>query len=304
MSTVSVVLATYNGEEFLESQLESIRLQSRPADEVIICDDASTDGTAEKVNNFIKEHQLKNWCFLPYGENVGFIKNFHRGLSEAHGDIVFLCDQDDEWRQDKIETMCNFFERHPDTLSLCTALNPVDRDGNEKQIPSKKGTTNCSLVNKKVYEGDYIKIFLPQAFRCNPSAGCTMAVSRKILDLYCEKSSTAVPHDHELNLLAANMGGLYFLNIPLTRYRLHGKNTLGLKGKSQTRAEIAAEKYHFAEALSLYGAPFALMFSVRVSALSKRSAFMIIKLITNHYYRKFFTPREILGDILYCLKGR
>lgn len=302
MSTVSVVLAAYNGERYLTEQLQSLLSQTRPADEVIICDDCSTDSTAEIVNAFIKKHRLDNWCFLCCEQNVGFIKNFHRAIKKATGDIVFLCDQDDRWREDKIEKVCDFFSAHSDALSVCTALCPTNAEGGKIDIPSPKGTSNCGLVRQAVAEGDYIKVTLPECMRSNVSAGCTMALRRQLTEDYAEKSKALIPHDQELNLLAAMRGGLYFLNIPLTYYRLHESNALGFKPRVQTRADIAAEKLAFSEALSRYGADFSLMFSLRADSLAGKKLRKTARLALNPHYRKFFTLRERLGDILYCLR--
>ncbi len=304
MSKVSCVVATYNGEKFLEQQLDSLLNQSRPADEVIICDDASTDGTKRVAIDFIEKHQLENWCFLPYSDNVGFVKNFHRALKKADGDIIFLCDQDDEWVPEKIEKMCAFFGEHKDALSLCTALFPTDKDGEKIEVLSPIGTTNCGLVKGVMKADEHRKISLKEALRCNPSAGCTMALRREVVKRYTEESECIMPHDHELNLIAAKYDGLYFLNRSLTRYRLHGANTLGLSGKKQTRAEMAREKHTFSVALKKYGTDYTEVLAQRADALENKKTLKIIFLVTRVVYRKVFGLRVWLGDILYCLRGR
>lgn len=302
MPTVSVVLATYNGERYLEEQLLSLLEQTRPADEVIICDDCSTDRTAEIAKDFIEKHQCKGWCFLCCRENVGFVKNFLRALSNATGDVVFLCDQDDVWHKEKIEKMCTFFDEKKDALSLCTTLCPVNKNGEKISMPTPAGTSNLGLVRQVVAEGDSVKITLAECMRSNVSAGCTMALRRSLVQEYVEKSIGEIPHDQELNLIAAERNSLYFLNLPLTLYRLHENNTLGLKEREQNRSDIAREKYDFASALSRYGTDYSLMFSLRADALAGKKLFKTAKLIFRKDYRKFFKIREFLGDILYCLR--
>ncbi len=302
MSTVSVVLATYGGERYLEEQLLSLLNQTRPADEVIICDDCSTDNTAQIAENFIEKHQCKGWCFLCCRENVGFIKNFRRAMEKATGDIVFLCDQDDVWCEDKIEKMCQFFEEHPDALSLCTALCAIDENGKKIDVATPTGTSNYGLVRRVVEERESVKITLPECMKSNVSAGCTMALRGSLVKEYAEKSDCGIPHDQELNLIAAERCALYFLNLPLTLYRLHENNTLGFKEKTQSRADIAREKYEFSLALSRYGTDYSLMFSLRADALAGKKLFKTARLILNRNYRKFFSLREFLGDILYCLR--
>ncbi len=304
MSKVSCVVATYNGEKFLLNQLNSLLTQSRPADEVIICDDASVDGTEKIVCEFLEKHQLKNWCFLPHSDNVGFVKNFYRAIKEAKGDIIFLCDQDDEWEKEKIEKMCAFFDSYDDALSLCTALFPTDSEGNGIHVSARKGFVNCGLVKGDLVRGECKKISLSEALKCNPSAGCTMAFRRYVADEFIKHSGHIMPHDHELNLIAAKNGGLYFLNEQFTRYRLHGNNTLGFNHKKQTRAEIAREKHTFSLALANYGVDYTKTLDKRAQMLENKSFLKLLFSPFSGAYTKIFGFRVWLGDILYCLKGR
>ena len=83
---ISVVMATYNGEQYIAEQLESILGQTRPVDEVIIHDDCSTDGTAEIVKNFLLCHHPEgDWQFRVNRENLGYGTNFVQALFEATG---------------------------------------------------------------------------------------------------------------------------------------------------------------------------------------------------------------------------
>ena len=77
--TVSVALATYNGEKYISEQLDSLLLQTRQPDEVIIIDDCSTDKTAEMVREYILSHDV-NWRFEAADKNSGYIKNFRACL--------------------------------------------------------------------------------------------------------------------------------------------------------------------------------------------------------------------------------
>ena len=76
----SVVISSYNGEKFIYDQLESIRVQTVPVDEVIIIDDCSTDNTRAICQDFINRHSLANWLLLGNEENQGFIVNFQNGF--------------------------------------------------------------------------------------------------------------------------------------------------------------------------------------------------------------------------------
>ena len=94
---ISLVMTTYNGLKYISEQLESIKNQTVLPDEVLIYDDRSTDGTYEYVQEYIKTNKLDKWNVVRNKENKGYSLNFSDAMKESHGDIVFLCDQDDIW---------------------------------------------------------------------------------------------------------------------------------------------------------------------------------------------------------------
>ena len=100
---LSVAIATYNGAEYVEEQLESIRTQSRPVDEVVICDDKSSDNTVEIVESFINKNNLgDSWRIEVNPENLGYASNFIGAARKTTGDLIFFCDQDDIWLPDRV----------------------------------------------------------------------------------------------------------------------------------------------------------------------------------------------------------
>ena len=118
----SVVLSAYNGEKFILEQLESIRIQTVPVDEVIILDDCSTDNTAKICQDFIFRHNLSHWHIEVNTQNKGFVQNFYAGFQKATGEIIFICDQDDIWQPNKVERTKYFFKNHLDAMSICSAF--------------------------------------------------------------------------------------------------------------------------------------------------------------------------------------
>lgn len=112
---VSVALATYNGAEYLQEQLDSYVRQDRQPDELIACDDASTDGSLAILEAFARTapfavHIHRNPA------NAGFIRNFDSALSLCTGDVIFLSDQDDVWFPEKIATACAALAEDPEPL--------------------------------------------------------------------------------------------------------------------------------------------------------------------------------------------
>ena len=104
---VSIIMSTYNGTTYLEEQLDSIRLQTRQADEVVISDDCSKDQTVEAVKAYIQKYDLKNWSIYRNETNCGWEKNFMQGIEKTRGDLLFFADQDDIWEAEKLENVCS-----------------------------------------------------------------------------------------------------------------------------------------------------------------------------------------------------
>ena len=113
MLTVSIALCTYNGASFLSQQLDSLASQTHLPDEIIICDDASSDNSLQIANSFastvsipVRIHHNKL--------NLGYVKNFENAISRCTQDLVFLCDQDDLWHPEKIAQVVAAFNAEPD----------------------------------------------------------------------------------------------------------------------------------------------------------------------------------------------
>lgn len=99
--SIGVVLATYNGSRFIKEQIESILKQSMKPDLIVVVDDGSTDNTPEIIRSYAEEHSSIR--LFQHVENVGYIRNFEKGISLCHTDYVALCDQDDVWMPNKLE---------------------------------------------------------------------------------------------------------------------------------------------------------------------------------------------------------
>ena len=110
---VSIALCTYNGEQYLREQLESFLNQSRKPDEIIVCDDKSSDGTWNILEQFKKEAPFKVHL-IQNKTNLGSTANFAKAIDLCTGEIIFLSDQDDVWLPLKLEVIANVFERDPD----------------------------------------------------------------------------------------------------------------------------------------------------------------------------------------------
>lgn len=118
---ISIALATYNGEKFLQQQLDSFSKQTRLPDELIISDDCSTDTTVDIINRYAEVAPFEV-ILLKNEKNLGFGENFCNALNHTSGDLIFLSDQDDYWFPEKIETMIGWIDENPDcVIYMCDA---------------------------------------------------------------------------------------------------------------------------------------------------------------------------------------
>ena len=102
---ISVALAAYNGSKFITEQLDSIINQSFAPDEIIVCDDCSTDDTFNILKEYAQEHPIVN--VYENEVNLGFVKNFEKAAKLCTGDYILFSGQDDIWTFDHIEMLVN-----------------------------------------------------------------------------------------------------------------------------------------------------------------------------------------------------
>jgi glycosyltransferase involved in cell wall biosynthesis len=204
---ISVCMATYNGERFIHEQLQSILGQLEIDDEVVIVDDASTDGTVRSVEEFRDKHIR----IIRQDRNCGVLQTFERALKEAEGEIIFLADQDDVWRGDKVEKVKRMFQTHAD-LSLVLS--------------------DCAIIDAK---GEVVATTRFKSGRFHPGAlhniarnsylGCSMAFRRSILE-YCLPFPADIPmHDMWIGILNQLVSKNGYIDEPLMCYRRHDRNS-------------------------------------------------------------------------------
>ncbi len=226
---ISVCMAIYNGEAYIREQLQSILDQTMPADEVILCDDGSTDETAALVTAFIEENKLrKKWRLYRNPQNKGYPANFYSAMSLCRGKYVFLADQDDVWHPRKLEAMTAVMERNGAVRVLSCKYGLIDDAGAEihgLMSPAKgRGTGKTRHVSIR-------DVF----YKCE-WPGMVMAYStdwyEQKLCSFREKTGGKVPfpfvpHDFLLCAWAAEEDGFRQLDELLAWHRRHGRNTGG-----------------------------------------------------------------------------
>lgn len=205
---ISVVMATYNGVEYIESQIFSILHQIGIGDEVIVVDDCSTDQTLDTISRFNdpRIHVFQN------PSNRGVRYSFERAIELASGEILFLADQDDIWKSNKVSNYVDIFAKYPDITLVLSDAQIIDKDGNriiDSYFARRGGFTAGLLAN--VIKNRYL--------------GCVMAFRRSILPSILPFPSSIPQHDMWIGVINQVYGSCFYIDMPLLEYRMHDKNT-------------------------------------------------------------------------------
>ena len=200
---LSVALASYNGEAYLEEQLTSILQNLREGDEVIVSDDGSTDGTRDIVRRLASADGRVR---LIDGPCQGLIKNFEHAISACSGDVIFLSDQDDVWHADKVEAVLACFEE----TGAALVLHDAQMTDNERHVLAP------SFFAVRGSRAGYLKNLWKNSY-----IGSCMAFKKELLTVALPFDNRIPMHDQWLGLLAEKHGGAAFLPKVLIDYRRH-----------------------------------------------------------------------------------
>lgn len=218
-------MCTYNGQRFVAEQVRSILEQSKGVDEIVVSDDGSSDTTLDQVRQTFADFtgrtpELK----ILTGERLGITRNFARAVGTCTGNVIFLCDQDDVWLPNKVETIASIFENQPDALLVFSNARLVDADLHNLGKSQFQMVRMTDGLRQSLEGIDGFETLL----RRNVVTGATVAFRRELLNI-------ALPfvdgwlHDEWLAILAAAEGGLRVIDTPLVLYRQHGSNQCGMR---------------------------------------------------------------------------
>lgn len=211
---ISVCMTSYNGEKYIKQQIDSILIQLKVCDELIISDDGSSDRTIEIIKSF-NDSRIK---FLNHEKNPEFSKirysqsfyyassNFENAIKYAKGDYIFLSDQDDIWESNKVEKMLNVLQS-VDCVHCNNAV--IDSNGNKTDIYAKK-----TMFSKSVLKN----------LKTTPFLGCCMAFRKDALDYILPFPKKCIGHDLWIGCLCAAKNNLAYIDEPLHLYRVHENN--------------------------------------------------------------------------------
>lgn len=220
---ISVAMCTYNGAKYISEQLESILHQTLvEVDEIIICDDGSTDNTIQIIEK-LRENNTK--IVLYQNEmNLGSTKNFEKAIQLTTGDYIFLSDQDDIWKKDKVVKTIDIFNQNLNAEVVFTNADVVDE--NSLPIPN---ITIWDLVF--FYENELpkpIDFFDLIAKNGNVVTGATVCF-KKELKPFLFPFSSHVLHDEWIAMVSALKKSLVYSTEKLISYRVHNNQQVGMK---------------------------------------------------------------------------
>lgn len=223
---ISIAMATYNGAQYIQDQLESLSNQTLLPYELIVCDDGSTDGTQSLIREFSASSPFPV-RFYQNETNLGFADNFLRAGSLCRGDWIAFCDQDDVWLPEKLERCALEFADNS-VVFIVHSGEVVDRDLQPQgwQVPKlHQRTTRAAL-------------------QCDPwgvFAGFATLIRRDVLALLNYENRPRHPflpgerqsHDRWTYFLASVFGSTTVIPDSLVLYRQHANNIYGTKKASK-----------------------------------------------------------------------
>jgi glycosyltransferase involved in cell wall biosynthesis len=227
--SVDIVLATYNGDRFLDAQIQSILAQDYPHWRLIIRDDGSSDCTIEIIQDYLqKEPNRLQWIDRNSSQNLGIIQNFNYLLTNTTADYIFLCDQDDVWQSNKL------------TESLAVMQQLEQQWGQETPILIFSDLTVVTDQMKVICSSfwqahnlDPHRSALQNLLLRNMITGCTVLINRALKNCALPIPNNAFMHDWWLGLVASSFGKIGYLSQPTILYRQHENNQVGAQGLTQ-----------------------------------------------------------------------
>lgn len=218
MSTIDVAMATYNGEQFISDQINSIIEQTHQDWVLYISDDGSTDNTVSIIKDFaLEDSRIK---LINIDRQGGVISNFNKALESTSAEFIVLSDQDDLWPQDRLDIL----------------LAAISKDNSIKQ--PKLVFTDLTLINEA---GETIAKSFYKENKLNPLEnlrgynllwkstvyGCTTIMNRALLDVALPIPVEVHMHDQWLAMKAHQNRGLEFIDVSTIMYRQHNNNVVG-----------------------------------------------------------------------------
>jgi hypothetical protein len=225
-SKVIIVLASFNGADYLRDQLDSLLAQTESRWTLLVRDDGSTDNSRKIIQHYSRKDERIHLLIDDRGTTDSALGNFSILLEAALENgaaYIFCCDQDDVWEPNKLELVLARLKQlaggggspcliHHDLVVVNKSLEPIAASFAELMRLKPGNSSNPQRLISR-----------------NEITGCALACNRALLEIALPISDQAVMHDWWLGLFAAFFGRLEFLPQCLVKYRQHSKNVIGAK---------------------------------------------------------------------------
>lgn len=225
----AVVIATYNGARFIEEQLQSLVMQTRKPDFILVSDDVSKDKTVEICEKYLSDKNIE-FDIKENKQSLGVTKNFIDLARSIKQDVIFFCDQDDVWDLNKIQVVMNVFENNEDCEEVITD-SYIWAKGDKKfgVLSDRFSKLPIFDVQGKIDNNSFWRLEMEQ----NIAVGMCTAVTRTVINYDIEQSIYNIDkmlmyHDSYYTLIAGAIGNVYYVNEKLAYYRQHSGNAEGL----------------------------------------------------------------------------
>ncbi|HUS10746.1 MAG TPA: glycosyltransferase family 2 protein [Pyrinomonadaceae bacterium] len=230
----SVALCTYNGSQFLAEQLASLVGQTRPPDELIICDDCSSDNTLDILRAFAATAPFK--VHLKTNEqNLGSTKNFEQAINLCSGDLIALCDQDDVWLSQKLARTESLFVSQPEVGAVFTDAEMVDENLRPLGQSLWAAIGFDEKKQQKAKAGQALRLLIDGNF----ATGATVAFREEYRDLVLPiPQIEECIHDAWIVLLISAVARLGFIDEPTMLYRRHPRQQVGIDPEDYEPASL------------------------------------------------------------------
>lgn len=239
---ISVALCTYNGSRYLSEQLDSIARQTHLPDELHICDDQSADGTVSIAQAFVERVKFPVHIHIN-AQNFGVSTNFSNAIDQCTGDIIFLADQDDVWRKDKIARTVSIFRQFPD---------PILTFSNAEIVSDALEPLGYSLWDSIGFNSkEQMRFLHGESFSCLMKryrvTGATTAFRSQLTEMILPIPSTWL-HDAWISMIASALFPIHPINDSLIQYRQHSSQQIGgsrmsLLAEYRVAAAATAKKF-------------------------------------------------------------
>ncbi|MCQ5146277.1 glycosyltransferase [Enterocloster bolteae] len=214
---IAILMSTYNGEKYINKQLESLFNQKVDGHMTIyIRDDGSSDSTIE----IIKRWKEKLDIVLYEESNVGPAKSFWKLFmkEDIQADYYAFCDQDDVWDSSKVQTGIFALQNEDSEALWCSNCRIIDQRGTVISEKMNKESPNFSIISQMV---------------CGTTQGCTMLFNDQLRRYIIEKNVKIIPmHDFVIMTYAIAKGNVLYDNYPYLGYRVHSNNVIACDGKN------------------------------------------------------------------------